>query len=822
MLIAFPKVTLLLLTAAIILLWVGYFVRFLYKERTKVNPYIYSSYISYAVFIILWVLTNAYFQSPLLTKFSQDSAIIMALLANMTSYLAFAFAFLFSCRLASNHPEKRLSKWQFRLTTLTTIIALIINIIPNLTVIKVDIISPSIFTIVFGPFAPLFFANAFLFVYLTAVNFFKLRKSKIKLNKEKSIYLMFGIFVYMLSTIISQIVIPFIWQDFSYTWLPPTLSVTEAILIGYTLLYHRLYSLRYLAFWILSYSLNALIYLLPLFYIYKGASESNLLYMSIFLIVFTGLFWEKSLKRTKKMSSLLIYKDRKTPVEKIYAIAEEFKFSSNNAMVKLAELLNTPKEDLLLVGKNANYNIFIPHLNKIHSALVKDELDYQIHYAPEKDNSSLHQVQEKMNESKTALILPIFGENKHISHLLISSNKRDGSTFSNEEISAIQWVLTKVQGYIESERKVLQSQALANSIAHEMRNPLSQLQYHFERIKHHSSIDKKNKELINNELRQGSLAIQRGAQLIDIILSEAKNTAINDELFTHYSAALLTERIVDEYAFDSDDMKKRINIDLSQDFIFNLNDTLYSFILFNLLRNAVHYFSECNSTISIRLVKGFASNKVIFRDTGPGIDSHILPNIFDDFFTHSKEGGSGLGLSYCLRVMHAFEGNIACYSKKGEFTEFVLSFPYIEGDLTSLINQQEHHESALPLIDVYDSGDTIKTILIVDDKKAQRMLIQTFIAQDNMNILQAENGEEAISIAMNHPLDIIFMDSRMPVMNGIDAAKRIKLSYPNLPIIALTGESGHDEIQRISQVMDGYLTKPISKPQLIQTLHKWV
>ena len=822
MLIGFPKDKLLLFIAVFILLWVAFFIRSLFKERMKVDPKIYYPYIGYSIFIVFWVLINYYFQSNLLLHFSERVATTMAILANLASYFAFAFAFLFSCRLSSTRKNKKMATWQIVLFYAETIFAITINTIPNQTVTGVTIVEKGIFTIHFGPFASFFFINAFLFIGLIFYNFFKLRKSTIRLNKEKSIYLLFGIVIFMISTIISQIIIPIIWQDFSYAWLPPALSITEAILIGYTLLYHRLYSLRYLAFWILSYSLNALIYLLPLFYIYKGTSESNLLYMSIFLIVFTGLFWEKSLKKTKKMSSLLIYKDRKTPVEKIYAIAEEFKFSSNNAMVKLAKLLNTPKEDLLLVGKNANYNIFIPHLNQIHSALVKDELDYQIHYAPEKDNSSLHQVQEKMNESKTALILPIFGENKHISHLLISSNKRDGSTFSNEEISAIQWVLTKVQGYIESERKVLQSQALANSIAHEMRNPLSQLQYHFERIKHHSSIDKENKELINNELKQGSLAIQRGAQLIDIILSEAKNTAINDELFTHYSAALLTERIVDEYAFDSDDMKKRINIDLSQDFIFNLNDTLYSFILFNLLRNAVHYFSECNSTISIRLVKGFASNKVIFRDTGPGIDSHILPNIFDNFFTHNKEGGSGLGLSYCLRVMHAFEGNIACYSKKGEFTEFVLSFPYIEGDLTSLINQQEHHESALPLIDVYDSGDTIKTILIVDDKKVQRMLIQTFIAQDNMNILQAENGEEAISIAMNHPLDIIFMDSRMPVMNGIDAAKRIKLSYPNLPIIALTGESGHDEIQRISQVMDGYLTKPISKPQLIQTLHKWV
>ncbi|MUL10118.1 autoinducer hybrid sensor kinase/response regulator AinR [Aliivibrio fischeri] len=820
MLTTLPKVYLLLTTSAIILLWVGYFVRSLYKERTKVNHYIYSSYILYALFIILWILSNAYFQSPLLTYFDESTAIFMALFANMTSYLAFAFAFLFSCRLASKHPDKRLSKWQFRLTSITTLVALIVNVIPNLTVIGVTIQAPSVFTIEFGPFAPLFFLNAFLFVILTSINFFKLRKSNIKLNKEKSIYLMIGIFIYMISTIASQIIIPVIWADFSYTWVPPALSVTEALLIGYTLLYHRLYSFKYLLFWSLSYSINLILYLIPIIIIYDLTAPSDLLYICIIAIVFTGLFWDKTLKKTKKIASIIIYKDKQTPVEKIYKIAEEFKYSSSNAIIKLASILNTPKEELLLIGKNTNYNIFIPHLNQSHSALVKDELDYQIHYSPKTANAELHQVQEKMSESKTALILPIFGENKLISHFLISANKHDNTTFSNEEISAIQWVLTKVQGYIESERKVRQSQALANSIAHEMRNPLSQLQYHFEKIKHHyqkNTEHEKQEALIKNELNQGCLAIQKGAQLIDIILSEAKNTAISDDLFHHHSISLLTQQIIDEYVFDSEEMKQKITLDLEDDFVVNINDTLYGFILFNLLRNATYYFDEYNSFISIRLVKGFATNKLIFRDTGPGIDSHILPNIFDDFFTHNKEGGSGLGLSYCLRVMHAFEGNIACYSTKGEFTEFVLSFPHIEGDINAL---NSHKPNTPPLINKKDNS--LKTVLIVDDKKVQRMLIHTFINKDNLTLLQAENGEEAVEIATNNKLDLIFMDSRMPVMNGIDAAKKIKIIYPNLPIIALTGESSHEEISAITQVMDGYLTKPVSKAQLQQVVDKWL
>ncbi len=812
---ALPKVYLLLLTSATILLWVGFFVRSHYKERTKVNTKIYFSYVLYAVFIVLWILSNAYFQSSLLIKFGENIAIVMAIIANMTSYLAFAFAYVFSCHLASKAQDKRLNPWQLWLIAITTAVAITLNMIPNQTVIGVDIIAPSVFTIKFGPLAPLFFLNAFLFIILTIINFFKLRKSSIRLNKEKSVYLLVGIFTYMFSTIASQIVIPMIWNDFSYTWLPPTLSITEALLIGYTLTYHRLYSLKYIFYWMLAYAMNAAIYLTPILILYTTDLTFNLLFIGFGISI--GLLWKRTLNKTKILSSLLIYRSKKTSVEKIYDIADEFKYSSQKAITKLAELLDTPQEELLLVGKNTNYNIFIPHLNHSNSALVKDELDYQLHYAPELKNSALHQVQKEMHTHNTALILPIFGENKLISHLLISPDKRNGSTFSNEEISAIQWVLTKVQGYIESERKVQQSQALANSIAHEMRNPLSQLQYHFERIGAHSK-----ETNIDNELRQGKLAIQRGAQLIDIILSEAKNSEINNSLFRNYSISALTKQFIDEYAFESDAVRDRINIDLKQDFTIHVNDTLYGFILFNLLRNAIHYFEDSSSTILIKLTQGNTSNTLSFRDSGPGIDSSVLPHIFDDFFTHNKEGGSGLGLSYCLRVMHSFGGNIACYSQKGEFTEFVLSFPSVKDNIEYTINTTALTENKNTLKSLNVGNNTIKTILVVDDKKIQRMLIQTFIAGDNLTIIEAENGLEAIDIVSNTHIDLIFMDSRMPVMNGVDAATQIKRTHPLIPIVALTGESSEEELAKIIAIMDGYLTKPIIKSQLVETLEQWI
>jgi len=815
MLTGLPKDNLLLFISAFILLWVAFFIRSLFKDRMDVDPKIYYPYIGYSIFIVLWILTNFYFQSELLLLYDEKTAVFMAIFANLASYFAFAFAFLFSCRLTSPCKNKEIKSWQIVLFYAESLFALAINLTPNFTVTGVTIVDKGVFTIHFGPYASIFFINAFLFIGLIIHNFLKLRKSKLKLNKEKSTYLLFGILIFMSSTIISQIIIPMIWHDFSFAWVPPVLSVTEAVLIGYTLLYHRLYSIRYILYWTLSYCINVSLFLLPIIIIFTNSNTDSLLLTSIVIIVFTGLLWDKTLKVTKLLSCVLIYKAKKTPVQKIYDIADEFKYSTQNAMAQLASLLDTPQEQFLLVGNNTNYNIFIPHFNQSNSALVKDELDYQIHYAPELNQSDLHEIQKEMDSKNTALILPIFGENRLISHLLIAPDKRNGSTFSNEEITAIQWVLTRVQGYIENEKKMLQSQALASSIAHEMRNPLAQLQYHFEQIGNHSNYDSKEAlSRISKELEQGKLAIQRGAQLIDIILSESKKTKINPDIFSHYSIAQLIERFIKEYAFDTNQYYQRIQLDLSHNYAIKVNDTLFGFIIFNLIRNASYYFDDYDSHISIKIQKGKTFNQLIFRDNGPGIDSHILPNIFDDFFTHNKKGGSGLGLSYCLRVMQAFGGKIACYSQKGNFTEFVLSFPVIDIDVASLTQEKE------PLTSTITKENQPKTVLIVDDKKLQRMLIQTYLAQENLHILHAENGKEAIDIIKEKQVDLIFMDSRMPVMNGMEAAKIIKQLHPKLPIIALTGESSSYGTVQSNAIIDGCLTKPVSKTQLLQALNK--
>jgi two-component system autoinducer 1 sensor kinase/phosphatase LuxN len=113
-------------------------------------------------------------------------------------------------------------------------------------------------------------------------------------------------------------------------------------------------------------------------------------------------------------------------------------------------------------------------------------------------------------------------------------------------------------------------------------------------------------------------------------------------------------------------------------------------------------------------------------------------------------------------------------------------------------------------------------VLIVDDKKVQRALVQMYLNQLGVNSLQANNGENAVEVFKTNHVDFILMDVQMPVMNGLDASQKIKELSPQTPIVALSGESGERELDMINKIMDGRLEKPTTLSALRHVLGNWL
>ncbi|MFS1860788.1 response regulator [Vibrio lentus] len=854
--IVYAKAITLLATVAVVVMWLLYYCYRLKLKNEAIAGTHHVAYIAYSVCIVAWISSNAYFHTDLLPQLGASSAVLAAKFANLASFFAFAFAYYFSCQLAAEQRNGKVHVWQQAIFVTLTVYSFFINLSPGLTVEDVTIVGPSQFVIEFGPHTSYFFIGMTSFVVLTLVNLVAMRANSSKLTLTKTSYMIAGILVFMLSTATIHLGMTFFLRDFSLTWLPPALSISEMLFVGYALLTSRFYSVKYLAYMSLNALLVCAILVIPFGAIFIPLTDDNQWLIAIPICALIGVTWHVLYKRLGRYASFFVYGNKETPVQQILALEEDFKLSIDDAMRRLGSLLQIPEDKLRLVNSNYNETFYEDYLSTNKSVLVFDELSEELDYtAPAK--SSIKALYDKMSSNNTALVMPLFGQGKSVTHLLVSSHKSNDQMFSNEEISALQTLLTRVQSTIEADRRIRQSRALANSIAHEMRNPLAQVQLHFEILKQHIDNQAPAKQILL-DIENGQAAIQRGRQLIDIILREVSDSSPEHGPITMTSIHKAVDQAVSHYGFENEKIIERIRLPQHADFVAKLNETLFNFVIFNLIRNAIYYFdSYPDSQIEISTTTGSYENILVFRDTGPGIDETIAHKIFDDFFSYQKSGGSGLGLGYCQRVMRSFGGRVECKSKLGEFTEFHLYFPVVpnapkaDALRTPYFNDWKHNQPAENKAEtevkpekqapsannvpepVTETGKTqatspsvsnhlAPTVLIVDDKEVQRTLVQMYLNRLGVNSLQANNGENAVDLFKTHQVDLILMDVQMPVMNGFDASQIIKARSPNTPIIALSGESGQRELDMISKLMDGRLEKPTSLDALQDVLDNWL
>ena len=212
-----------------------------------------------------------------------------------------------------------------------------------------------------------------------------------------------------------------------------------------------------------------------------------------------------------------------------------------------------------------------------------------------------------------------------------------------------------------TQNKVENLKSLAGSIAHETRNPLSAIKGCCEVVK-----DNLNQAIEFIDLI--SISSSRGLSMVDMILQNIRDEEIDKDKFLNLSIASVIESAIKEFAFENKEQKELVNVDLENDFIFKGDETLMIFVLLNLLKNSLYYKAKINIWLDDD------KKCLYFKDNGVGIPKDKLESIFDSFFTSNKKGGTGLGLSFCKRVMKAFGGDISCKSKEDEFTEFVLNF----------------------------------------------------------------------------------------------------------------------------------------------------
>ncbi|HEX2954720.1 MAG TPA: PAS domain S-box protein [Bacillota bacterium] len=239
-------------------------------------------------------------------------------------------------------------------------------------------------------------------------------------------------------------------------------------------------------------------------------------------------------------------------------------------------------------------------------------------------------------------------------------------------------------------------------------------------------------------------------------------------------------------------------------------------ILNNLISNAVKFteFGGVNVILEcISLTEHDTDIKFQVADTGIGIAKNEIDRLFQSFSQVDgsitrKYGGTGLGLAISKRLVEMMGGSIRVQSEKdhGSVFTFQIRFPYgqpqtVLSDLSDIAEEQSTPARSL-------------NILLVEDDKVNRFLMAKMLKKMNHHVLMAQDGKAALEIWRNHDVDLILMDIQMPVMDGIEATKRIRVEEgadgKHTPIIALTAHALQGDRERfLAAGMDDYLAKPV-------------
>jgi CheY-like chemotaxis protein len=260
-------------------------------------------------------------------------------------------------------------------------------------------------------------------------------------------------------------------------------------------------------------------------------------------------------------------------------------------------------------------------------------------------------------------------------------------------------------------------------------------------------------------------------------------------------------------------------------------------IFTNLMVNALKFIKQGFIEIGYNVKEN--EFEFYVKDSGIGIKSRKLNEIFERFSQADNSisknyGGTGLGLAISKAYVELLGGKIWVQSELGKGSIFYFTIPFksvgklntesaskqIEKDI--VISNELVHKSNKK--DIAKQTKKSRTILIAEDEEYNFLLLSEFIYNMNLNILHTRNGEETVEICKTNPdINLILMDIKMPVMDGMAATKLIKKFRPNLPIIAQTAFALAHEIEKFkNQGFDDYITKPIKHEKLVELLEKYI
>lgn len=367
------------------------------------------------------------------------------------------------------------------------------------------------------------------------------------------------------------------------------------------------------------------------------------------------------------------------------------------------------------------------------------------------------------------------------------------------------------------------------TMSHEIRTPLTAI-IGFAEINLHDSITKEDRIRYSHSIvRNGKHLLQVINDILDISKLEADRIEFEKESFSPFKLLQEIEQIIGPQV-----KTKGLFIEFTYEYPipeFIIGDPLrLKQVILNLCSNAVK-FTE-TGRINIKTSCDFKDEKIVIEivDTGIGMTEEQVKKVFDvftqaDSTVTRKYGGTGLGLTLSKQFAERMGGDIYAHSLPGVGSRFTVSVS--TGDISSTKTVQRKSKKSSYLSDFPHDEVFVKQvsgkILLAEDNVDNQQLYSLLLDNIGAEIIIVSNGKEAVEVAMSEPFDVIFMDMQMPIMDGVEATRKLRRSGYNGVIISLTANAmKQDKEACFAAGCNDYITKPVSKEILYDTVYQYL
>ncbi|MBR1628204.1 MAG: response regulator [Lachnospiraceae bacterium] len=366
-----------------------------------------------------------------------------------------------------------------------------------------------------------------------------------------------------------------------------------------------------------------------------------------------------------------------------------------------------------------------------------------------------------------------------------------------------------------------------SSVSHEIRTPINAVLGLDEMILRESS---------EAEIRKYAMDIQNSGRTLlslinDILDSSRIDSGKMEIIEVDYDLSSLLNDLVNMTAVRADEknLAFSVHVDSNMPHILFGDDTRIKQCALNILTNAVKYTETGSVEMTVSAEKEDESHISLsfsVKDTGIGIKEEDIPKLYTPFARIEEKRnrsieGTGLGMNIVLSLLSMMDSKLDVQSTYGEGSVFSFKVTQEVKDWSPIGDFAEmYRQSVETAANYHESFQAPKArILVVDDTRMNLTVIRGLLKSTLVKIDTAESGKEALSLVGKYKYDIIFLDQRMPGMDGIETLRRMKHSYENknhgTPVIMLTANAmaGAREMF-LEEGFDDYLTKPINGKKL--------